>query len=230
MWDRLSRPWQVCVEQAWKGYCAGSFPIGAAVVGPDGEVLSVGAGHLLDSGQILLFRKPGDKRPLHEHELAHAEVQALLSMDYAAVDPRTCALYTTMEPCPLCIGAAAMLDVREVRYACRDPWAGCAHLAETDPYIRSQIHRVVGPESPELETALGGIKVDFLIRRMGPDGLSVHDNALPSELPRAVALGRLLFESERLQELREQGAPARDMLNELRRALRWSCPQGHDTP
>jgi tRNA(adenine34) deaminase len=222
VWESLSYPWQVCVEQAWKGYCAGSFPIGAAVVGPDGQVLSVGAGHLLDSGQILLFRNPGDKKPLDEHELAHAEVQALLSMDYEAVDPRTCALYTTMEPCPLCIGAATMLDVREVRYACRDPWAGCAHLVETDPYIRSQIHRVVGPESAELETALGGIKVDFLIRRMGRDGLSVHDNALPDTMPRAVELGRMLFESDRLPEMRERGASAAEMLDQLA-ALAGDC-------
>jgi tRNA(adenine34) deaminase len=220
MWEQLPYLWQVCVEQAWKGYCAGSFPIGAVVVGPDGAVLSVGAGHLLDSGQIVLFRKPGDGEPLDEHELAHAEMQALLSMDYEAVDPRTCALYTTMEPCPLCIGAAAMLDVREVRYACRDPWAGSAHLVEQDPYLRSQIHRIVGPQSGELEIALGGIKVEFLMQSMGAEALNIHDNALPDELPHAVELGRALFDSGRLREMRDLRTPASEMLDELADTIR----------
>jgi len=41
-WDRLSLPWQACLEEAWSAYCASTIPIGAVVVDADGRILSRG--------------------------------------------------------------------------------------------------------------------------------------------------------------------------------------------
>jgi tRNA(Arg) A34 adenosine deaminase TadA len=215
VWGNLSHPWQVCVEQAWKGYCAGSFPIGAAVVGPDGRVLTTGSGHLLDNGQIHLYNDAGGDTPLSEHKLAHAELQALLSLDYDGLDPSTCSLYTTLEPCPLCLGAICMADVRELHYGCRDPWAGSAHLVEHDRYLSSQIHRVVGPLEKGLETALAVLTLEPLIRTRGSHVLDWHDGNWRMLLADSIAPAKSLAESGRLWGMGEQGAPASAMFDEL---------------
>ncbi|WP_456272240.1 hypothetical protein [Bacillus sp. AK031] len=46
MWNNLSKPWQDCFEQAWKPYCRGSFPIGAAITDENGIVISTGRNKL----------------------------------------------------------------------------------------------------------------------------------------------------------------------------------------
>ena len=45
-------------------------------------------------------------------------------------------LYTTLEPCALCVGAIRMLGLRDVRYAARDPAAGSLTLFEATDFMR----------------------------------------------------------------------------------------------
>lgn len=215
MWSELSHPWQVCVEQAWRAWCADSYPIGAAVVGPDGQVLSVGSGHLLPRDRIQIFGARSPARPLDEHPLAHAELQALLCLDYEQVDPHACTLYTTMEPCPLCVGAAAMADVRTLRYACRDPWAGCTRIIEQDPYVRTQITTVVGPEHRELEIVLAALAAEHIIRTCGASAVDWYDGRRRAVCPGGVRLAEMLSESGRLARMREAGTSAEQMAEEL---------------
>src|SRR5207302_7290832 len=73
---------------------------------------------------------------LFGHRLAHAEVNALVSVDHAAVHARDCVLYTTLEPCALCVGAIRMLGLKDVRYAARDPVAGSLALFEATDFMR----------------------------------------------------------------------------------------------
>ena len=93
MWNALSAPWQVCLEEAWAAYSANSVPIGAVVVDGTGIVQARGRNQIVATGN--------GEGLVHNHELAHAELNALLSYDSAQVDSST-ALFTLLEPCPLC--------------------------------------------------------------------------------------------------------------------------------
>ena len=98
----LAEPWRVALAEAWDAYAAGTVPVGAVVVDVAGRVVCRGRNRVLDSavaGQI------GRSR------LAHAEVNALLGLAGTTLDPRGLALYTTLEPCPLCVGAIVMANV-----------------------------------------------------------------------------------------------------------------------
>jgi len=95
LWERLARPWQCCLEEAWLAYCSGSTPIGAAIADATGYIIARGRNRIYDA--------VGEGTHLHGHDLAHAEVNALVTLDYADLDRQTCALYTTTEPCPLYI-------------------------------------------------------------------------------------------------------------------------------
>ncbi len=131
-WHELTLPWQVCLEEAWAAYQAGSLPIGAVVVDRAGSIVGRGRNRIFETAVADQSRAPC----LFGHRLAHAEVNALVSMDHAAVQARECVLYTTMEPCALCVGAIRMLGLRAVRYAARDPAAGSLTLFETTDFMR----------------------------------------------------------------------------------------------
>ena len=58
--------------------------------------------------------------------LAHAEVNALTHLPRGHYPEHT--LYSSLEPCLLCIGAAAMVTIGTVKFAGTDPYGGAAHL------------------------------------------------------------------------------------------------------
>lgn len=96
------------------GLCArsGDVPVGAVVVGPDGDV--VGRGY--------------NKRELDHDPTAHAEVLAL--RDASATLGRwrldDCTLYVTLEPCTMCGGAIVLARVARVVFGAWDEKAGAA--------------------------------------------------------------------------------------------------------
>ena len=138
LWTRLPVPWRACVELAWEAYQAGSLPIGAVVADAEGKVIS--------RGRNRIHERSGEDGYLFGHKLAHAELNALVTLDNDGCDPDECTLYTTTEPCPLCVGALRMSDVGGVRYAAREPWGGSAAMFETVPYLKRGNVRVTGPE------------------------------------------------------------------------------------
>src|SRR5829696_7088208 len=99
VWETLSEPWRACVELAWESYRSGSLPIGAVVVDARGRVLSCGRNRI--------HERSGPPGTVFGRKLAHAELNALLSLE-GDEDTRADILYTTTEPCPLCVGAARM--------------------------------------------------------------------------------------------------------------------------
>jgi tRNA(adenine34) deaminase len=113
VWEELSEPWRACVEEAWEAYREGSLPIGAVVTDGHGSVLSLERNRIHECS--------GPPGAVFGHKLAHAELNALLSLDHREYDPRACVLWTTTEPCPLCVGAARMSEVGGLRYASREP-------------------------------------------------------------------------------------------------------------
>lgn len=98
---------------AAEGLAAGELPIGAVVV-VDGAV--VASAHTQERGQRRL--------------LVHAELLALDAADRILGAARTRAtLYTTLEPCLMCLAAAATAMVPRVVFALGSPGDGAAGLA-----------------------------------------------------------------------------------------------------
>ena len=108
---------------------AGQLPIGAVVV-LDGEVASRGRNRSLD----------------RRSQLAHAELEALLEGGDAVWSRHEdCILYTTVEPCAMCLGAAIMADVPHIVFAAHDRGAGIGRtLIDASPYARAHIKTFEG--------------------------------------------------------------------------------------
>jgi tRNA(adenine34) deaminase len=209
MWDQLSSPWRACVEEAWTAYRAGSIPIGA--------VITDGTGHLVARGRNRIHEPAAQGYPLSGNRLAHAEMNALLALGECDVDPRTCTLYTTTEPCPMCLGTIRMVCIGEIRYASRDPVAGSMALATATPYMRQAGIRIVEPQRADLEAALLAMLTARLLQN-GSQWADLAETWDPECVP-AVQLGRKLFESGELARLRADGAPMSAILDALARQL-----------
>jgi len=209
LWTRLPVPWRVCVELAWEAYQAGSLPIGAVVADAEGKVLS--------RGRNRIHERSGEDSHLYGHKLAHAEINALVTLDNDGRDPVECTLYTTTEPCPLCVGALRMSDVGGVRYAAREPWGGSVAMFEIVPYLKRGNVRVTGPEDEGLEAILVALLVERFLR-LKPEVLGRFLATYEVIMPRAVEAGRRLYRSGALAGI--GGADAPGMISVVGRELR----------
>ena len=108
---------------------AGQLPIGAVVV-LDGEVVSRGQNRYLE----------------RRSQLAHAKLEALLGGgDAVWTRPEDCILYTTVEPCPMCLGAAVMADVPHIVFAAHDRGLAIGTtLIDASPYLQSHVKTLEG--------------------------------------------------------------------------------------
>lgn len=203
MWETLSEPWRACVELAWEAYGAGSLPIGAVVTDADERVLS--------RGRNRIYESVGEGNSLFGHKLAHAEVNALVGLNYDLYDSRSCILYTTTEPCPLCVGATRMADMGGLRYAAREPWAGCAAMFEMVPYLRRGNVLVTELENQRLENALVAIQIERFLR-LEPKILDLFLKTYEEVMPEAVRTGYRLHRFGTLRRLSGERAPASVML------------------
>lgn len=200
--DALPEVWRAALELAWDALRAGSLPIGAVVVDADERIVARGRNRL---GEVVANSPHLPGTPyISGSPLAHAEVNALLEFGYRPSQPRP-TLYTTTEPCPLCMGAARMAGVGRVVFAARDPWAGSAVMADTVPYLQRQGPTASGPV-PDLEAPLVALQTAVHVARGGAAQafLLVWDRAFP--LP--VAAGRSLHDRGVVEALVEREATA----------------------
>jgi tRNA(adenine34) deaminase len=138
------------LEQAQLAVDAGEVPIGALVVGPDGNVLA--------RGQNRVIR---DSDPT-----AHAEMVALRAAGKALGNYRLegCTLYVTLEPCAMCAGAMVHARIARLVYGASDPKAGAAGSILTvinHPLLNHQMQVAHGV----LEEACGTLLRQFFRER-----------------------------------------------------------------
>jgi tRNA(adenine34) deaminase len=211
IWKELSAPWKAAVEEAWKAFCAGSIPIGAAIADASERVVA--------RGRNCMFETAPQGYALAGHRMAHAEMNALLAFhNWQGRDPESYTLYTTMEPCPMCMGAIRMVHVGRVCYAAHDALAGATSLVHVPPYARlGRVVRrieIVGPQRDDLEAVLLAIQAERLLRDPRSRWADLVREADPASAP-AIQLGHALRASGELARLRDDGAPAGEVVDLL---------------
>jgi len=132
----------LALEEARGASAEGEVPVGAVVV-LDGRV--IGRGH---------------NRPIATMDpTAHAEILALRQAARAVENYRLAGatLYVTVEPCPMCCGAALHARVARVVFGAPDPKAGAARslyrLLE-DPRMNHEVAVTGGVRSEECAALL----------------------------------------------------------------------------
>jgi len=105
-----SKMMALAMQQAIAAGELGEVPVGAIIVGPGGDVVA----------------QAHNRIELDQDPTAHAEILAIKA---AAAHLGTryltgCALYVTLEPCPMCAQAASLARLDRILYAAADPKGG----------------------------------------------------------------------------------------------------------
>ena len=124
----------------------GDVPVGAVVVGPDGEILGAG----------------GNVRERDQDPVGHAEILALRAAGRRRGTWRLdgCTLVVTLEPCVMCAGALLQARVERVVFGAWDDKAGACGSVWDLVRDRAALHRVevvAGVRAPEC----AGLLTDF---------------------------------------------------------------------
>ncbi len=135
MWNDISTLWQTAFTEAWTAFKNGCIPIGAVVAGENGCI-------------VLSDHNRGNETMVLNRKIAHAEANVLKRLDTTAFEPRRLTLYSTMEPCPMCLGTAVMSNIGQLQYAAQDPYCGFMHIRDFDAYMhrKTENYRWVGGE------------------------------------------------------------------------------------
>ena len=209
MWDSISPPWQATMELVWEAYCDNCLPIAAIITDADGTILARGRNRIHGKRTNPYDFRPGNR-------LAHAEVEALNNLDYDRVDRHSCILYTSTEPCPMCLGTFYMSGLRALHYASRDPYAGSVNLLGKTPYLSVKPIQVSGPCSPILEIIIMAFYIEKELRDLNGNGRGhVVFEAWRQVVPQGVALGEKLYQMGTLNQRREAGSLVREVIDVL---------------
>jgi tRNA(adenine34) deaminase len=205
-WDDLAKPWQWCIEEAWQAYCMGSLPIGAVITDEEG--------YLLARGRNRVYENEAEGQLLAGHRLAHAEMNALISLDWDKVNPRQCRLYTTTEPCPLCVGAIRLTRIGAVHYASHDQGAGSIELFTANAFMQRANTHIEGPKSGTLENILIALLVEFTLRKEEKN-MSLLYESVAAAYPLGAALGKRLFIEGQLANWKQRRCSAPFVFQQL---------------
>lgn len=202
-WSDLDKPWQVCFELGWKSFTKGSIPIGAVVVNESVEIIS--------QGRSMQYENEGESGYIFRHKLSHAELNALLQFsEFDHPNIRKYTLYTTTEPCPLCFGALVMANIRNLKFAARDRYAGGTDLNNANRYISGKKIKIEGP-FPGLEKVQITIQTAYdLIKNYIAEKLL---NSMREICPDSVELGIRLYKDRIIHKLVDKEAAASEVFN-----------------
>lgn len=128
---------QQALREARAAAAEGEVPIGAVIV----------------SGDRVIARAHNQTELLHD-TTAHAEMLAFTAASEAigAKYLKDCTLYVTVEPCPMCAGAAGWTQVSRIVYGASDPKRGYSLLKGNILHPRTEV--VAGVMAEECEALM----------------------------------------------------------------------------
>lgn len=133
------------LELAREAADAGEVPVGCVIV-RDGAVISRGR----------------NRREEKQAVCSHAEMEAMAQANATLGSWRldNCALYVTLEPCPMCAGAIINSRIRRVVYGAADTKAGCCGSV-TDLFAMPFNHHPVVEQGLRAEEAQALLQAFF---------------------------------------------------------------------
>lgn len=102
---------KLALNEARKALEAGEIPVGAVMMTPDGNVIAAA----------------GNAREQKQDPTAHAEIEVIREAARVLKSRRLsdCTMYVTLEPCPMCAGAALAAGLKRIVYGACDVEQGC---------------------------------------------------------------------------------------------------------
>jgi tRNA(adenine34) deaminase len=124
---KINEIWEICLDLAIEGYNNGSMGIAAVTTNSTIQILS--------TGRSFVNEKTENKDIISNSVISHAETNALHRLKQDGRHQHNLIIFTTVEPCPMCIGAIGMSRVTKIIVGSKDPYAGSILELERNPYL-----------------------------------------------------------------------------------------------
>lgn len=134
------------IHLARKAFGGGYSPVGAVVANDEGEYCATSS-----------RREIGNTY--------HAELLALSAFQRQGLAREWVTLYSTLEPCIMCSGMAAVMKVQRIAWLVDDVWAGASRVYNPyNPYIRERFPTMDKVVIPDLHKEAQEMWVEYLVR------------------------------------------------------------------
>ena len=189
IFDDLDAAWQRALAQAWRAHVLGNIGVGAVLTDRSGTIIAEGRNRVCDTSA-----PPGR---LHGNYLAHAEMDVLAQLPVGDFEHHT--IWTTLEPCLLCVSAVVTSHVGVVRFAAPDPlWVGIDRLRDRNAQADKRWPERIGPLTGPVAAFCAVLPMVWFFRQQG-GGSAV--SAYEADHPDLVALAHTLAHEETLDLL-----------------------------
>jgi tRNA(Arg) A34 adenosine deaminase TadA len=186
VFDDLDATWQRALAQAWRAHLLGNIGVGAVLTDQMGTIVAEGRNRVGDTSA-----PPGR---LHGTYLAHAEMDVLAQLAVGDYEHHT--IWTTLQPCLLCMSAVVTTHVGFVRFMAPDPlWDGIEKLPELNPQAGKRWPDVVGPLGTPFASFCAMLPMVWFFQRQG-GGAAVR--SYEADYPGLVALAHRLADERTL--------------------------------
>lgn len=112
------------LEEAEEAGKRGDLPVGAVII-HNQQIISRGSNRTKTS----------------DSQVAHAEIDAIHKCtSFFNENATDCIIYTTVEPCIMCLSTIVMANIRSVVYAAKDHYMDMDTFIHANPYIKKRIH------------------------------------------------------------------------------------------
>ena len=138
---------EIALDEARRAFRGGFSPVGA-VLASDEDVISLASSR----------REIGN--------VYHAEFLSMLECQKCQIVPVTpVTLYSTLEPCIMCSGLAAIMKVERIAWLVDDVWAGASRVYNPDnAYIKKRFPKMGKVDIPDLHKEAQEMWVEYLVR------------------------------------------------------------------
>ncbi|WP_309570377.1 nucleoside deaminase [Deinococcus sp.] len=159
------------LKLAREGQDAGSAPVGAVMVDAAGKIIARGRNRV---GEKQTGAHVGDA------SVAHAEMDVFFQLGKLK-DPETLTLYTSLEPCLMCGGASALLQVGRIVWATADPWGGSGRLIAWADHPAMKDTDVVACPDRDLEYEGAALFAPEALKAFPDEGWALWRGKYPQE-------------------------------------------------
>lgn len=141
----------IAFAEAKQAATEGNAPIGALLVSADGQVLA----------------RAHNRATTHDGLLYHAEMLLFLHNQALLLHERwTLTLYSTLEPCLMCLSTALVHHIKRIVWLVDDNWAGGTRcLNQRATYIHNNQSELVHQPIPRLKEEMIPLLVDFYAKK-----------------------------------------------------------------
>jgi len=126
----MNKIWNKCFQLTVDSFRAGNLAIASVITNSNYSIISMGTNQAINNH--------GSINKISNSSVAHSEINAIYNLPKKHAQRGDLILFTTVEPCPMCLGAIAMSRIRSIHIASRDTWAGSANLLKKTSYLKGK--------------------------------------------------------------------------------------------